>query len=411
MKKAIAKPEVGSGARRLTLCNRPASVECELQCGDGAALATTLIDCLKVLFRNWDACRHVTGVTLRCPRGAWKSGELGHGSVTKDVSCRVGSESTEQVTLSYSCMVDDLSSGASCGSVAELQAAISGLFGALMTQCHQKHDLAASEEMYKQVLHAISDVAILTDAEGRITYVCPNADGFCGRSLDEIMQLRTIFEILGPESECLETMVTGVSARDVNTELMAKNGSKVTVLTDVINTDLPQGPFLFTFRDVTELTEAREELADACSKLQEGAKTLARKNIALEELLSRAGRDCYDRQASTRESIEANVMPLVEALSEAIPPSHEPLIGTLTEMLRQLTVPPNRRQIFADECLTARELQVLNMVGSGYSSKQIAAILNISAATVVNTRKRIRKKLHISGRACSLPTAWRKARA
>jgi DNA-binding CsgD family transcriptional regulator len=49
--------------------------------------------------------------------------------------------------------------------------------------------------------------------------------------------------------------------------------------------------------------------------------------------------------------------------------------------------------------LTNRELQVLRMVGSGKSSKVIAAELSISVHTVCNHRKHICEKLDINSAA------------
>jgi DNA-binding CsgD family transcriptional regulator len=45
--------------------------------------------------------------------------------------------------------------------------------------------------------------------------------------------------------------------------------------------------------------------------------------------------------------------------------------------------------------LTAREQDVLNLVGKGKTSKQVAAELKISVFTVNNHRKRICKKLNL----------------
>lgn len=45
--------------------------------------------------------------------------------------------------------------------------------------------------------------------------------------------------------------------------------------------------------------------------------------------------------------------------------------------------------------LTARELQVLSLVGEGKTSKEIARVLSVSVDTIANHRKHICRKLNI----------------
>jgi DNA-binding CsgD family transcriptional regulator len=82
------------------------------------------------------------------------------------------------------------------------------------------------------------------------------------------------------------------------------------------------------------------------------------------------------------------------------------MIESLRQALKS-AVTQNSAQESQAPNLSQRELQVCSMVNSGYSSKEIALALNISPSTVVNTRKRIRKKMGISGQAGSLATYLR----
>lgn len=49
------------------------------------------------------------------------------------------------------------------------------------------------------------------------------------------------------------------------------------------------------------------------------------------------------------------------------------------------------------ESLTQRESQIFNLIGCGFTSDDIAGILNISKSTVGTHRKNIIKKLNLSG--------------
>ncbi len=48
-----------------------------------------------------------------------------------------------------------------------------------------------------------------------------------------------------------------------------------------------------------------------------------------------------------------------------------------------------------EDRLTARETEILGLIGQGKTSKQIAAVLNLSVYTVNNHRKHICKKLNL----------------
>lgn len=48
-----------------------------------------------------------------------------------------------------------------------------------------------------------------------------------------------------------------------------------------------------------------------------------------------------------------------------------------------------------DRCLTPRELEVLQLTAKGLEQKQIAEILGVSFATVVEHRKKLFKKLGV----------------
>ena len=60
--------------------------------------------------------------------------------------------------------------------------------------------------------------------------------------------------------------------------------------------------------------------------------------------------------------------------------------------------------------LTAREMQVLALVGEGKTSKQVALSLNLSVETVANHRKHICRKLGLHSTAELVAYAVRSAR-
>jgi DNA-binding CsgD family transcriptional regulator len=61
----------------------------------------------------------------------------------------------------------------------------------------------------------------------------------------------------------------------------------------------------------------------------------------------------------------------------------------------------------SDEKLTAKETEVLKMIGNGSSSKEIAAALHVSLLTVANHRKHICAKLQLHSTAALVAYAAR----
>jgi DNA-binding NarL/FixJ family response regulator len=69
------------------------------------------------------------------------------------------------------------------------------------------------------------------------------------------------------------------------------------------------------------------------------------------------------------------------------------------ELLRRAVAQSTRSDVFGeDRILTARQRQVLALIGQGRSNKEIAAALNIAEATVKNHVHNLLDKLHVQSR-------------
>jgi DNA-binding NarL/FixJ family response regulator len=64
-------------------------------------------------------------------------------------------------------------------------------------------------------------------------------------------------------------------------------------------------------------------------------------------------------------------------------------------MIERIAVSGSKKHIDPVERLSNRELQVLNLIGSGKSTREIAADLNLSVKTVESHRQRLKKKLNL----------------
>jgi DNA-binding NarL/FixJ family response regulator len=64
-------------------------------------------------------------------------------------------------------------------------------------------------------------------------------------------------------------------------------------------------------------------------------------------------------------------------------------------MIERIAVSGSRKLVDPVERLSNRELQVLNLIGSGKSTREIARDLNLSVKTVESPRQRLKKKLNL----------------
>jgi DNA-binding CsgD family transcriptional regulator len=143
--------------------------------------------------------------------------------------------------------------------------------------------------------------------------------------------------------------------------------------------------------------------ASLIAELRSASEVLSSKNAALREILSMIEDEKRRMLGSFRDRIAAELSPLVErALDSSLPPDRRDaylvlLRDELGRDLRELGAGPA-----SDPSLSPREREISVQVRNGRTSKEIAELLGISAATVERHRHNIRRKLKITNRAVNL---------
>ncbi|UCD63097.1 MAG: GAF domain-containing protein [Candidatus Zixiibacteriota bacterium] len=140
-------------------------------------------------------------------------------------------------------------------------------------------------------------------------------------------------------------------------------------------------------------SRAEKDLHAANEQLLDERKALQEKNIAMREVLARVEEE---KQATRRQitlNVEEALLPLMARIKQQAPKDQLRIIGLLEKYLKDIASP------FLDTVksdfsrLTPRELEICHMIKAGQSSKDIAAILNVSVLTIHKHREQIRKKL------------------
>jgi len=148
--------------------------------------------------------------------------------------------------------------------------------------------------------------------------------------------------------------------------------------------------------DRTERQRILQELEKTNISLRAERSMLENKNIALKEIMEQI--DQYKR--STSQQLQANVnrviRPILQILTDKLSPADRRLVSLLDNTLQDLIDPFVGKLESLSYSLTPREMEVCHMIRNGFSSKQIASLLNVSVFTVNNQRRSIRRKLEIA---------------
>ncbi len=135
-------------------------------------------------------------------------------------------------------------------------------------------------------------------------------------------------------------------------------------------------------------------------------KALQEKNIALKEILSQLElekREIRDRLAGNIDKFVFPVLKKMRRNLDALESQHlDKHFEMLEHSLQEVVAPLNTQLASKLKCLTHKELEICNLLRGGFSSKEIAKMLEISPATVETHRVRIRRKLKIQDRKVNL---------
>jgi len=156
-------------------------------------------------------------------------------------------------------------------------------------------------------------------------------------------------------------------------------------------------------RTVASLESEIKEHNVTTKKLENKTRRLTESNIALEVLLKRRDEEKANYEIELNGKIDKLIRPYIEKLKDyKLNPSQKNIIDLLEQNLNAIVSPYLYNQLSLMIKLTAKEIQVSNLIKQGMSNKEIAAILDISTRTVETHRYKIRKKIGLEGKNISL---------
>jgi PAS domain S-box-containing protein len=154
--------------------------------------------------------------------------------------------------------------------------------------------------------------------------------------------------------------------------------------------------------DIAKRKKMEQVLRSRERELKRRSVKLKEFNITLHTLLEQREIDRKDLERQIMTNIDDMILPCIERLKNTgLSCRANSLIQSLQDTLNTLTS-SFLYKIKADAHLTPTELQIANFIKAGKSSKEIGAIIKLSAGTVDFHRNNIRKKLGIRGEKISL---------
>ena len=121
-------------------------------------------------------------------------------------------------------------------------------------------ELRQSEELHRVTLNNMTDTVLVTDDDGRFTYVCPNVHFIFGYTVEEIYEFETIDRLLGEELFDREQLTERGVLTNIETTATDSAGNEHTLLVNVREVDIQGGTLLFSCRDVTKRKQREEAL-------------------------------------------------------------------------------------------------------------------------------------------------------
>lgn len=157
-------------------------------------------------------------------------------------------------------------------------------------------------------------------------------------------------------------------------------------------------------RDITDRKKAETALQKSEQELRQKMEQLEHKNIALAEVMEQIGYEKNQLKKEIKRKSEEILIPVLAKLDEVEKEEKKKYISLLERSLQNFLGSFGRKISGRNLRLSPRELEISNMIKSGFSTKEIANILNVSVFTVQGHRSSIRKKLKIINEKANLAT-------
>jgi PAS domain S-box-containing protein len=267
------------------------------------------------------------------------------------------------------------------------------------------------ERFEKAFRNSPDSITITSASDGEILDVNEGFENVVGWAHDDIVGKRTtdlgIWRDPSRRAELIEALNKKGRVREFPIDVVTREGDVRECVVSAELLEIGQKPcILAVTRDVTLQNQRELKLRELEETLHREQVDFVRKNVALNEVLQHLEekKELYRHEISSK--LENLLRPMLRKLRDT---------GRLERRDVDVLERGIQNAFGADindyknniEKLTPRELDILEMIRQGRSSKQIAEALDLSSQTVHKHRQSIRRKLQIDHREINLATYLR----
>ena len=276
--------------------------------------------------------------------------------------------------------------------------------------------LGMSEKRFRNFLENLGDAAYEADSSGNITYANKISEKITGMPLKDIIG-KSFLPLFTKESQsvAMDVFQRTLNGESPEYELTFTNGNICHFKNEpLIDRD---GRVIGVFgiaRDITVRKNAEEALRKAHDELERKfeertkeleikTKSLAEVNTALEVLLNKREEDKSELENDILLNVREMILPYIEKIKKTdLDEQQEAFLSIIEANLNEIISPFIRGLSLKFLDLTPTEIQIVNLIVIGKSSKQIAEILEKSPRTVDTHRKNIREKIGLKKKRANL---------
>lgn len=275
-----------------------------------------------------------------------------------------------------------------------------------------ERQLAIYRERYEKAFRSSPDSITITAAsDGEIIEVNEGFEQIIGYAHDEIVGKHMtdlgIWRDAGRRSQLLEALKESGHVRDFPIDVVTRDGDVRACLLSAELIDIGnRSCILAVTRDVTQQKEQDEKLRELSDTLRREQVDFVRKNVALNEVLQHIEQEKQVYRHEIASNVDNLLRPMLRRLREQGRLDRRE-VDLLQRGLDEVTGRDIDQYKNNVSKLTPRELDILEMIRAGRSSKQIADALDLSSQTVHKHRQSIRRKLQIDHREINLATFLR----
>lgn len=272
-------------------------------------------------------------------------------------------------------------------------------------------NVESKNNKYKIIVESMAEAYFELDLSGRFTFFNRAALKMLGYTAKEMMHMSYRQYVSHETADVLFNIFNkvyrkGNPEKTIDYEVIAKDGSKkiretsVSLIRDL--TDKPIG-FRCLTRDVTERKLAEEALKQRDEELVIKSQFLAESNAALKVLLKTRESDKRELERSMMSNVAKLILPYIEELKKTQLATKQQLcVETIENNLDNIMSPFLYNATLKQFNFTPKEEEVASLVKEGKTTKEIAALLNVSAGAINFHKNNIRKKLGLNKKKINL---------